>query len=122
RSSSDPVAHDGDIGCVLGIENTFHAPVQVFGKTVLSALRMDGLVLVTQPGEPGMEYGTEIVRQAKLVAGVQQAVSWGYAQDHQLYFLQPDDWFHGGLEAETSIWGYRFGDYLTRESVSVVAA
>jgi hypothetical protein len=114
-------ARDGNLGCVLGIENTFRAPVQVFGKTVLSALRLDDLVLVTQPGEPGMEYGAELVRQAKTVAGVREAVIWGYAQDHQLYFLLPDDWFYGALETQTSIWGYRLGDYLIRESKSLVS-
>jgi hypothetical protein len=114
-------ARDGQLGCVLGLESTFRAPVQVFGKTVLSALRLDDLVLVTQPGEPGMEYGAELVRQAKMVAGVREAVIWGYAQDHQLYFLHPEDWLLGGLEAQTSVWGYRLGEYLIRESRSLVS-
>jgi hypothetical protein len=114
-------ARDGDLGCVLGIENTFHAPVQVFSKAVLSALKLDDLVIVTQPAEPGMEYGAEVVQKAKTLSGIREAVIWGYSQDHHLYFLQEADWFYSGLESQTSVWGFKFGPYVARETHSMLA-
>ena len=107
---------DGNIGCILPVESTFRAPITPFTKTVLSFLKLDDLVISTQPGEPVMEYGYRVATELKQMAGVREAQVFGYSQDHQLYLLFEDEWYYGGTEGNTTIWGYKFGDYLARET------
>jgi hypothetical protein len=114
----DLPATDGNLGCVLPIESTFRAPVQAFNKATLSLLKLDDLLISTQPGEPVMEYGYTVATGLKALGGVRDAVVFGYSQDHHLYLMHADEWFYGGTEGNTTVWGYRFGDYMARESIS----
>lgn len=115
-NARDMPGTDGNIGCVLPIESTFRAPITTFSKTVLSLLKLDDLVISTQPGEPVMEYGHRVVTELKQMPGVRDAQVFGYSQDHQLYLLFEDEWYFGGTEGNTTIWGYKFGDYVARET------
>ena len=111
-------AVDGNIGCVLPIESTFHAPIQTFTKTVFSMWKLDDLLISTHPGEPVMEYGYTVRTGLLAVPGVREAQIFGYSQDHQLYLLHADEWYYGGVEGNTTIWGPKFGDYLSREAIT----
>jgi hypothetical protein len=57
------------------------------------------------PAEPTMMYGEQWRRRAKAELGFEHAMIVGYSQDHEGYFLPPEDWLMGGYEPNIAIWG-----------------
>ncbi len=116
RGPDDPYV-DGELGCALNIQQFFGAPIPQMHKTLLTAIRLDDLVVTTLPGEPTSELGVALSRAIEEdAAGAGhpnvRAMQFGYSQDHHLYLLTSEDWFYGGYEASQGLWGWRLGQYL----------
>ena len=116
RPRDEPPHEDGQLGCLLDIYRVTGFPVPQVMQTTLSALRLGDLIALTLPGEPTSEL--TLTLSEAMTADAAQAgqpvttMVMGYAQDHMFYLLGADDWFHGGYEASTSLWGWRMGSYL----------
>ncbi|MFT5681177.1 MAG: hypothetical protein ACI8RZ_002083 [Myxococcota bacterium] len=57
------------------------------------------------PAEPTAVFAEQFRRRATAELGVGQVNIVGYAQDHEGYFLIPEDWLLGGYETTIAIWG-----------------
>lgn len=113
--------------CLLDIQSIVHEPISQFHKTVVSSLRINNLLLTTLPGEPTSGLGLNLAAGVESLAieeGLSGARSFnfGYAQDHQFYLLEPDDWFRGGYEASMSSWGPMIGRYLSEQTLLAMEA
>ena len=51
-------------------------------------------------------------RRVRDEIGDEMALMVGYAQDHEGYFLIPEDWLVGGYEPEINIWGPLQGEHV----------
>jgi hypothetical protein len=112
---------DGDLGCLL--ETTFlnyDRPVYQFTKTRLAAVNLGGLYLVSVNGEPSAQYGEYVVSELKK-KGMKDVLTVGYSMDHHLYILLRDEWLLGGYESSMSIWGYKNGEYIAKESIELAS-
>lgn len=115
---------DGNLRCLVGIEQLFKYPVVQLQKTTISALRMDELVISTLPGEPTNPLGmavTDGIRELALSLGEADVdhINFGYAQDHHLYLIVEQDWFLGGYESAQTLWGWAFGQYLVDNAIAL---
>lgn len=89
-------------------------------RTVLTALRVEDVLLASLPGEPSTGLARKAVAAlAPLDAGV--VLPLGYAQDHYGYLLEEDDWLRGGYEPTVSPWGWKLGDALVAEYARLAA-
>ena len=125
RGDDDPATTvtDGDLGCMFSVELVNNRrPVIQLSKTVISALRLGDLVVVTLPGESLSRLGEDLALEVGSRYGVADVSVWGYSQDHQLYLSTMDDWLQGGYEAAQGVWGFRFGEYLAREAAEAAGA
>jgi hypothetical protein len=121
----------------------FNHPPSVFQRAQISAIDIDGLALVTMPGELTMELGWGAAAALQRELGVDPARSFllGFANDHLMYLLPttlnessppwsgylgppPSSYppyafspLRGGYEADTSIFGDKGGDALIREAI-----
>ncbi|MDG1478487.1 MAG: neutral/alkaline non-lysosomal ceramidase N-terminal domain-containing protein [Myxococcota bacterium] len=57
------------------------------------------------PAEPTAVFAEQFRRRASDELGLGQVNLVGYAQDHEGYFLTPEDWLLGGYETTIAIWG-----------------
>ncbi len=57
------------------------------------------------PAETTAMYSEQFRRRVRDEIGDERALVVGYAQDHEGYFLIPEDWLAGGYEPEINIWG-----------------
>jgi hypothetical protein len=126
RRGDDPDHEDGALGCVLKVHAFRGAPIVQAHKSVLSALRLDDLVITTLPGEPTSQTGLELsrfIQEDAAAAGFEdvQVMQFGYANDHHLYLTLEEDWFRGGYEAGQSLWGWRLGRYFVENSRALAA-
>jgi hypothetical protein len=138
----------GMIRCLLSVQTlTNNRMTALFMRSQLTAASIDGLTLVTLPGEASMELGWQVVREVSAAWGLDplKTFTLGYAQDHQFYLLPtnlrgarppfpgfsnaqaPDDYpdfaysfLQGGYEPSLSPWGYRMGDFLVERAVEAV--
>jgi hypothetical protein len=85
----------------------------------VTAARLNDLVLLTLPGEPVPEVGKQLDARAR-GEGFAKGVVLGYSQDHHGYILLKDDWLSGGYEPTISFWGWRFGDYVSDQSIDTL--
>ena len=136
----------GTTRCV-GLDFTlYNRPPTLFLRSQMTALQIDGLTIVTLPGEAAMELGWQVLRELEREHDIDplKAWTWGYAQDHQFYLtpsnlrgelppfpgistpMAPDaypdytfSYYQGGYEAGFTIWGARMGDYLVDRAVDV---
>jgi hypothetical protein len=133
-----------DMSCGIAFHTfLFNHPPSVFQRTQISAIEIDGLAMLTLPGELTMELGWGIAAALRREAGVDPLSFFavGYANDHLMYLLpttldeDAPPWpgyegpaprsfpplafspLRGGFEADTSIWGDRFGDALVQEGL-----
>lgn len=117
----------------------FNQPPTPLTKSMITALSLDGLSVVTMPGELTMELSWLVLRRLQQDHGINplSAFTWGYAQDHQLYLLPdvvdgprppfpglttpmaPGDYpphafsyLRGGYEASLSQFADKGGDFL----------
>lgn len=135
-------------GCLPVHALNFHRPASLFTRSQITTLQLDGLTVITLPGESTMELGWQVAREARDRYGVDPLQSWvmGYAQDHQFYLSPtnlrgelpvypgistpkaPDEypdfafsWLQGGYEAGLSVWGWKFGDFMVERAMEAVA-
>lgn len=149
QDSDWETAGDETNNLCFSISSVFYnrAPT-LFLRSQMTALNLDGLTIVTLPGEPAMELGWQVVRDVAAAHGIDPLDTWtfGYAQDHQLYLtptnlrgalppfpgistpMAPDDYpdmtfsyFQGGYEAASTIWGPKMGDFLVDRAVEATA-
>jgi neutral ceramidase len=84
----------------------------------LMTLNVDGtvtsqdLVIGFIPAEPTAMYTEQWRRRVRDEIGDEMALMVGYAQDHEGYFLIPEDWLVGGYEPEINIWGPLQGEHV----------
>ncbi len=120
-SAKSPKRHqDGKLGCMFDLRQLVGGPIPQFTKTKLSALRFGELAFVTYPGEVTAHLAKktrDIFLQKNQNSPIKNLEVFGYAQDHQLYILDEDDWWKGGYEASMSVWGPKFGEYLMKENL-----
>ena len=57
------------------------------------------------PAEPTAMFSEQWRRRASTELGVEMPLLVGYAQDHEGYFLIPEDWLLGGYEPNINVWG-----------------
>lgn len=145
----DPTTYTAptDVRC-LGVHRLlYNRPPTTFLRTQLSAFEIDGLTIVTMPGELSMELGWEVLRDVSDTYSVDPftVFTMGYAQDHNFYLtptnlrgrkppfpgvtlpMAPDDYpdfafstLQGGYEGGFSPWGYRMGDFLISRAIEAV--
>lgn len=146
----DPTTHApiDEVRC-LGLHTIlYNRPPTIFVRSQVSALEIDGLTVVTLPGESVQELGWQVARELREVHNIDPFKSWviGYAQDHKFYMTPenlrgelppypgislpkaPDEYpdyaisyFQGGYEAGFMPWGYRFADFVTERVMESVA-
>ena len=133
----------------LGIHTImYNRPPTIFTRSQVSALEIDGLTMVTLPGESVVELGWQMARALRDEHGIDPLKSWviGYAQDHKFYLtpsnlrgerppypglslpMAPDDYpdyaisyFQGGYEPGFMPWGHHFAQFLQDRIVESVA-
>lgn len=149
NTDEDPATHADEFNyiCLPVHFMSQNRPASVFTRSVISALNLNGLTVVTLPGESSMEVGWQVLREARDRLGVDPASAfvWGYAQDHQLYItptnlrgelpsfpgistpMAPDEypdfafsWLQGGYEPSLSVWGHRFGDFMVERAIEAL--
>jgi len=82
-------------------------------QTRISAIRLGDLSIVTLPGEPLTTLGEYVLEKTMASTGSKYQMLFGYAQDYTGYLLLSDDWYLGGYEAASNLWGPRQGSYLS---------
>lgn len=127
------------MGCGISLHTfLFNHPPTPFQRTQINAVDLDGLAMVTLPGELSMEGSWDITAALQREAGLDPLSTFtlGYSNDHLMYLLPtsldedappypgydgpaPSSYppfafsvFRGGFEADTSIWGDLMGDYM----------
>lgn len=133
-----------DMDCGVSFHTfLFNHPPSVFQRTQIGAIHIDGLALLTFPGELSMELSWGIAAEMQRSAGLDPLATFtiGYANDHLMYLLpttlneDSPPWagysgepprsypplafspLRGGFEADTSIFGYRMGDFMVQEAL-----
>lgn len=89
--------------------------------TLLTAARIGDLGFVTLPGEPLTSVGTELRAKALAASGLADMYILGYTQGYLGYLLHPDDFYQGGYEANGSLMGPGFGDYLIQRGTEIAS-
>lgn len=64
------------------------------------------------PAEPTAWYGEQYRRRVAAELGIELPIVVGYAQDHEGYFLIPEDWLLGGYEPNINVWGPLQGEHV----------
>lgn len=88
----------------------------------------DGTVVEDQPlligffpAEPTSLFGEQWRRRAKAELGLDHALLVGYAQDHEGYYLIPEDWLLGGYEPNINIWGPLQAEHVMEGVLTMVS-
>ncbi|MHB8873306.1 MAG: neutral/alkaline non-lysosomal ceramidase N-terminal domain-containing protein [Myxococcaceae bacterium] len=125
---------NGGVGCMLGGSNCPPVPTapkdiiclplkrRSFNQTSVVALRVEGVLLTTLPGEPATAIGQRVRETVGSLDGVSEPLVIGYAQDHFGYLLEGEDWLRGGYEPTVSPWGWKFGPFMVGKVGEAVAA
>lgn len=77
----------------------------------LATLNLDGEVVYEDlfagffPAEPTGMFAEQWRRRVRAELGYDMSLIVGYSQDHEGYFLIPEDWLRGGYEPNINIWG-----------------
>lgn len=133
-----------DLACVALHFLIHNRPPTLFARAQMTALEIDGLSILTAPGELSMELSWQMLRALRDELDIDplSAWTWGYAQGHLLYLLptnlrgddppfpgqrleQPIDeypdfafsFLQGGYEPTMSPWGPLAGDYFVAQGV-----
>ena len=123
-----------DVGLLSGlIAGTFEMPVEDFDLPMTESLHAGTtgiaigelpvrgtsgvvsdttLLIGTFPAEPTAMFGEQWRRRAEAELGVEMAGLIGYAQDHEGYYLIPEDWLMGGYEPNINVWGPLQGEHV----------
>ena len=123
-----------DIGLLSGlISGTFGMIVEEFELPMVESMKagttgiaIDGmpvrgtsgavsdttLLIGTFPAEPASMFTEQWRRRAVDELGIEIPGLIGYAQDHEGYFLIPEDWLVGGYEPNINLWGPLQGEHV----------
>ncbi len=109
-----------DLTTFLGaLDVTF--PYGPLNQSLLSAARLDGLALITLPGEPTYSLVQYARKQIEgKTTGITSLMVVGYSQDYFLYLTAPTDWMLGGYESEMSLWGPAGGQFFADNSLALL--
>ncbi len=117
---------EGNFGCALHIDAMNFGPLPQFGKTRLTAIVLGKLYLAGLPGEALSHMGTDTAEELMADTTVSDAfddvVIFGYTNDHHFYISSEYDWLQGGYETTMSIWGPKFGAFLTEHLKALAIA
>jgi neutral ceramidase len=83
-------------------------------RTTVSALRLGDHMMVTLPGEPTTLIAEHLRTFSPL--GEDNTMVIGYAQNHDGYILDADDWLLGGYEPSITFWGPLQGEYVAEQA------
>jgi hypothetical protein len=123
------------LGAVLpaidpGFTGQFPAPGTDF--TLVGAVRLAGVpvtrhgstaaedvLIAALPGEPVSVY-TEHLRGRARALGFDDALAFGYSQDHEGYLLTVEDWLAGGVtEVQINVWGPLQQEYILDQTLAL---
>jgi hypothetical protein len=76
--------------------------------TLLTQVKLGGLMFLTWPGEPTTELGLQLVAAAK-ETGVEDAWIFALTNDHLSYFVTEEEFAKGGYEACSNFFGAQGG-------------
>lgn len=112
---------DGELKCIFSMEKLHGAAAPQFSKTRMTAARIGDLVLATFPGESTSHIARRLREGVKKKVGdkIKDMIVLGYSQDHQMYIVGEADWWRGGYEASTNIWGPKVGEYFLRHAIEL---
>lgn len=123
-----------DLGTYLGVEvDDFPLPLPSSQQASVSALRIGPVLLTDEtgnesqddilfgffPGETTSMYAEQFRRRSKAELGFENAITVGYAQDHEGYLMIPEDWLVGGYEANINIWGPLQGEHIMEHALKI---
>lgn len=69
------------------------------------------------PAEPTALYTEQWRRRVEAELGYAMPMAVGTSQDHEGYFLLPEDWLRGGYEPNISTWGPLGAEYVMEEMI-----
>ena len=84
------------------------------------AQTQEDLYLGFFPAEVTSMYAEQFRRRAAAELGATRTFAVGYAQDHEGYFLIPEDWLMGGYEPTIAIWGPLQGEHVMEGVLSMM--
>jgi hypothetical protein len=87
--------------------------------TVVTVGQIDDMYFVTGTGEWVTNLADNLLADMSAVAGTDDLMFIGYAQDYTGYSVSEDDWWQGGYEAGGTLWGPRQGDHIVARSAEV---
>ena len=87
-------------------------------RTTISAIRLGDYLFATAPGEPVVPWARGVRERSPF--GYENTYVLGYAQGHNGYLLEPEDWLQGGFEPSINSWGPLEGAYLGERLVELL--
>ncbi|TNE89713.1 MAG: hypothetical protein EP330_10485 [Deltaproteobacteria bacterium] len=72
------------------------------------------------PAEPTSMFAQQWRRRTESELGYTMALPIGYSQDHEGYFLIPEDWLMGGYEPNINLWGPLQGEHVMEGMLAYV--
>lgn len=109
---------DGYLGCLVDLGwGIFSDVMPYFQQSPLTVAQIGNQYFYTTPGELTAHLAVDIREAIATTLGVdfEQINSLGYAQNYLFYLTQDWDWMQGGFEVEGSLFGWKFGRWLTNE-------
>jgi len=114
----DTTLVDGHLGCAVNIDwPIFDLAYEYLSQSPLTVAQIADTYFYTAPGEITAHLAVDIREQiaAELDVPFEKINTLGYAQNYIFYMTQDWDWWQGGFEVEGSLFGWRFGRWLTEE-------
>jgi len=107
---------DGHLGCLLNLDLPIvDGYVEQFRQSALAVAQIGDQYFFTAPGEITSHLAMDTRRELSATLGVpsENINTIGYANNYIFYILQDWDWFQGGGETEGSLFGWRYGPWMT---------
>jgi hypothetical protein len=106
-----------------GTDFTLVGAVQLSGVPVTrrGSTAAEDVLIAALPGEPVSVY-TEQLRERARALGFDDALAFGYSQDHEGYLLTVEDWLSGGVtEVQINVWGPLQQEYILDQTLALAA-
>ena len=113
---------DGNLACIGDMDYLVGHPVHQFSKSHMNAFYLDDLLVGTMPGETTSHYGVDTEKLIEEQTGFENAIMLGCVNDYHFYITPEDDWFQGGYNTESTIWGFKFAEFLQNELIDMAKA
>lgn len=82
----------------------------------------DSFLAAYFPGEPTSMYVEHFRRRVRGEVGDEWPLLVGYSQDHQGYYLPPEDWLKGGYEPNINMWGPLEAEHVMEGVLAYIAS